>query len=112
MRYALLCAVLTACASCHRPTPQPAPAGPPSGLNACAPDPQPLPEAVCPGQAFTKYGLKCATLKDVLARVGLPDANYFWHAYTIPAGEKAARMREVLSAWRVEEFLRRGGEKE
>ena len=61
---------------------------------------------------IAKYGLKCATLKDVLARVGLPDANYFWHAYTIPAGEKAARMREVLSAWRVEEFLRRGGEKE
>jgi len=50
---------------------------------------------------IAKYGLKFTTVRETLKRAGLPDANFFWHEYTISAEEKIRQINEVLKAWKL-----------
>lgn len=54
---------------------------------------------------IAKFGLKFTTLIDLMKRIGLPQANFFWHLYTIPTEEKVKQMKEVLSQWRMSEVV-------
>lgn len=44
---------------------------------------------------------KHATIKELLPQIGLPDADFFWHAYTIPVKAKAKKMRQILKRWAI-----------
>ena len=56
---------------------------------------------------IARYGLKFTTLMDVQKKV-TPNANFFWHAYTIPAAEKVEQMKAVLDTWKVPDAIRQG----
>lgn len=45
---------------------------------------------------IAEYGLKVTTVAEMLPKLGLPNASFFWHAYTIPTDEKVKRMKMVL----------------
>lgn len=50
---------------------------------------------------IAKYGLKFIRLMDIWPRIGIPNAEFFFHAYAIPIEEKVIRMKECLKNWRV-----------
>lgn len=50
---------------------------------------------------IAEFGIKHTTLIELLPKIGLPDANFFWHAYLIPGAEKVRQMIETLWRWRV-----------
>lgn len=73
---------------------------------------------------IARFGLKFRTFRDILTDIGLNDANFFWHLYTITIEQKIngwddiqpdgtavhmPGMRDVLKQWGLDEFLRRNG---
>lgn len=48
---------------------------------------------------IAKFGLKHTTFREVLAKVGLVDAAFLWHEYTITETEKLSLLRQVLKVW-------------
>lgn len=48
---------------------------------------------------IAKYGLKFTTLRDLQARLGLGNANFFWHTYTEPVEVKVKQLQLVADAW-------------
>lgn len=54
---------------------------------------------------IAKYGLKFTTFKDILKEVGLPDANFFWHLYTIPTDQKVTGMKKILENWKLQKYF-------
>lgn len=50
---------------------------------------------------IAQYGLKSTTLKQLLVEVGLPQACFFWHAYTIPTSEKIDMLHKVIASWKL-----------
>lgn len=56
---------------------------------------------------IAKYGLKVTTLMKIQNDLGMKEANFFWHAYTLPPTEKVVEMKKVLAAWKIDEFLKR-----
>lgn len=59
---------------------------------------------------IAKYGLKYTTLQDLMKRIGLGEANFFWHAYLIPVPEKAEQMKRILAEhWKLPAKIRYWG---
>jgi hypothetical protein len=52
---------------------------------------------------IAKYGLKFTTIRDLLARIGLPQANFLWHTYTETPDVKVKQLQRVADAWCVGE---------
>jgi hypothetical protein len=48
-----------------------------------------------------RYGLKYQNLKELLEKIGLPNANFFWHEYLITTQEKVAKAKEVIKLWKI-----------
>lgn len=59
---------------------------------------------------IAKFGLKFQKLQDLVKDLGLPDANFFHHLYTISSAEKVEKLKEVLTTWKIREWraARRG----
>lgn len=53
---------------------------------------------------IAKYGLKFTTFGQILKDVGLPNANFFWHQYTISVDEKVKEMKRILTEWKIDGF--------
>ncbi len=58
---------------------------------------------------IAKYGLKFTSLIELQKKIGIPDANFFWHAYTDTVDVKVQKMRETLELWKVPEKIRHWG---
>jgi hypothetical protein len=54
---------------------------------------------------IAKYGLKFASCRDILLKLNLPLANFFFHQYTFSKEEKLKQIKEVLGNWRIQNFL-------
>lgn len=48
---------------------------------------------------IARYGLKYTSLFDVNKRLGLPDADFFWHKYELTTSEKIAGLKETINRW-------------
>lgn len=48
---------------------------------------------------IAKYGLKFDTVSNINKRLGLGEAGYLWHQYTITPEEKVVRIKEILKLW-------------
>ena len=46
-----------------------------------------------------RFGLKYTTLKEVLTKVGLPEAQFFHHEYTITTEEKVKNLNLLIEKW-------------
>jgi hypothetical protein len=56
---------------------------------------------------IARFGLKFQTLMALQKRIGLPDANFFWHQYVITIEEKIKQMEEILTnVWKIPTSLR------
>jgi hypothetical protein len=51
------------------------------------------------GRNIAKYGLKFTTVREIHQKMGLGDAGYLWHQYTMTPEEKVIKMKEVLKTW-------------
>jgi len=47
---------------------------------------------------IAKYGLKFTTVKELTAKLGMPE-GYFWHHYLIPIEQKVMEIKKVLKEW-------------
>lgn len=56
-----------------------------------------------------RYGLKYMTIQELLPKIGLPNANFFYHEYTIPTEEKVKRLKKVIIDWGLDIYEMRGG---
>lgn len=45
---------------------------------------------------LARFGLKFTTILELMPKIGLPNANFFWHAYTVTPDVKVKQMLEVL----------------
>jgi hypothetical protein len=50
---------------------------------------------------IAKYGLKFKALLELNKEIGLPGADFFWHAYTIDAKEKVIEMQKIIKLWKI-----------
>jgi hypothetical protein len=50
---------------------------------------------------IARYGLKFTTLIELLPKLGLPNASFFWHVYTVGIEEKIVQMHDVLKNWKL-----------
>ena len=50
---------------------------------------------------ISRFGLKFMSVKDILKKLGLQNANWIWHHYLISDEEKADRLAKLLNAWGV-----------
>lgn len=50
---------------------------------------------------IARFGLKFVTLKKLLAEIGLPEYQFFWHKYTIGIEEKIMGLKACLAQWKV-----------
>ncbi len=51
---------------------------------------------------IAKYGLKVATVMDILKVIGYgPDVGFLWHHYTEPNEQKLVVMKQQLQKWRI-----------
>lgn len=48
---------------------------------------------------IAKFGLKVDTAMELIKRVGLPSANFFWHEYTLTSKEKTEKIAKVYQDW-------------
>lgn len=48
---------------------------------------------------IARYGLKHATIKELMAQVGLSSVGYLWHDYLITAEQKAVKMKQICKTW-------------
>jgi hypothetical protein len=54
---------------------------------------------------IARFGLKKTTLIELQKKIGLPDANFYWHQYTISIPEKVKQMRELVSSWGLKKIV-------
>jgi hypothetical protein len=50
---------------------------------------------------IARYGLKHETIVKLLPRIGLGEADFFFHVYTIPAEEKVKLLKETIKNWKL-----------
>lgn len=50
---------------------------------------------------IAKYGLKFLTAREILDNIGLKEANFFWHQYTITPQEKVVELKKMIKNWGV-----------
>jgi hypothetical protein len=73
---------------------------------------------------IARFGLKFKPLKQIIVDLGMPEANFFWHAYTVSAEDKikgyeqkqpdgttvhVPGMLEILDRWKIPEVIRTYG---
>lgn len=56
---------------------------------------------------IARYGLKYRNLKDLIKDLGIPDANFFWHLYTLSVEEKVRQMKEILEQWSIDKWFKK-----
>ena len=56
---------------------------------------------------IARFGLKYRNAKDIIRDVGIPDANIFWHSYTITLAEKVSQMKEIVEQWQIPKWRER-----
>ncbi len=54
---------------------------------------------------LARRGFKHTTLMELLPKIGLPDANFFWHAYTVSGEKKYKLMREIIWSWHIPKHI-------
>jgi hypothetical protein len=54
---------------------------------------------------IARFGLKFKTFREINNEVRIPEANFFWHAYTIPIEEKIVEMKKVIAQWKLNKFV-------
>jgi hypothetical protein len=55
---------------------------------------------------IARFGLKFETIQSLNKRIGIPDAVFFHHQYTLTPEQKLATMHEALELWKVPDKLR------
>jgi hypothetical protein len=50
---------------------------------------------------IARFGLKFTTLMRLQEEIGLKDADFYFHLYTIPTDEKIKRLKETLTRWKL-----------
>lgn len=50
---------------------------------------------------IARYGLKFTTVKEMLPKLGMPQAHFFYHEYLIPREKKAEQVRKCLDVWEI-----------
>jgi len=50
---------------------------------------------------IARYGLKFKALNELWPEVGLPEANFFYHEYTVPLDEKIANIKKKIEEWKI-----------
>ena len=50
---------------------------------------------------IARFGLKFMTLADLWKQLGMEDANFFHHEYTLSVAAKTARIAETIERWRL-----------
>ena len=50
---------------------------------------------------IARYGLKFKSLNELWQEVGLKEANFFFHEYTVPLEEKVKRIRATIDKWKI-----------
>lgn len=50
---------------------------------------------------IARQHLKHTTIKELLPKIGLTDADFFWHLYMLPDDEKVRQMRETFWRWHI-----------
>lgn len=50
---------------------------------------------------IARFGLKFRTLIDIQKEIGLENANFFWHAYTLPIKEKVIQLKDMIKRWEI-----------
>lgn len=53
---------------------------------------------------IARFGLKCTTLMQIQKDMGLTDANFFHHLYTLTTEEKIKSLQECIKLWKLENF--------
>jgi hypothetical protein len=57
---------------------------------------------------LARLGVKHATVSDLLPKIGLDKADFFWHRYMIPEAQKVQEMQDVLARWRIPDSIMDG----
>jgi hypothetical protein len=57
---------------------------------------------------IARLGCKHTTVKEILPTIGLKDADFFWHVYTIGVDEKVRQMKETLRRWQIPQEIING----
>lgn len=50
---------------------------------------------------IARFGLKHINLREIQEKLGMKEANFHWHIYTVGKDEKIARMKDTLRAWKL-----------
>jgi hypothetical protein len=50
---------------------------------------------------IARFGLKFTKVSDILEKVDLPNANFFWHQYTHDTETKIKMLQEVIKQWNI-----------
>jgi hypothetical protein len=58
---------------------------------------------------IARFGLKYKSLTKLQEEIGLNDAYFHWHVYTISNEEKVKRMKQTLEEWKIPEFIKNYG---
>lgn len=67
-------------------------------------DPEHLIDDYTLSRNIAKYGLKVELIKELVGKLGIPEANFFWHLYAISLDEKLRQMKEILDQWRISDW--------
>ena len=54
---------------------------------------------------IAKYGLKFTTVKNMLPKIGLGEAGFFHHLYTITPEEKVKSLKDIIGKWKIEPYV-------
>lgn len=54
---------------------------------------------------LARRGFKHTTLIELLPKIELPNAEFFWHVYTVSGREKLRQMREIVWRWKIPKHI-------
>jgi hypothetical protein len=57
---------------------------------------------------LARYGFPHTIVKELLPKVGLGEAEFFWHSYNITDAEKIQKMQETVRRWQVPKEIMNG----
>lgn len=54
---------------------------------------------------IARFGLKFTTLMKLQEDIGLKDASFYWHLYTISVEEKVKQMEDIINQWNLKKYF-------
>jgi len=54
---------------------------------------------------IARFGLKFTTLQKIQEDLGMKEAGFHWHIYEDPIDIKVSKMKELIKAWRIPEYI-------